>query len=97
MNDVHSCSKATHPGRRRLDAVKQLYFILHVMLGEPAGAVEARDVPSSAAFAPGKLEDDQICAALKADRPRWSAKTISTKALKAIPRFIRSNAAPWRQ
>jgi flagellar biosynthesis repressor protein FlbT len=64
--------------------LKQLYFILQVMLMNPQGAVEAREMfRRSLPLLLASFEDDQICAALK-QIDRMVGEDHIYEALKAI-------------
>jgi flagellar biosynthesis repressor protein FlbT len=64
--------------------LKQLYFILQVMLVNPAGAAEARDMfRRSLPLLLASFEDTQICAALK-QIDRMVGEDHIYEALKAI-------------
>ncbi|PZV34762.1 flagellar biosynthesis repressor FlbT [Mesorhizobium kowhaii] len=64
--------------------LKQLYFILQVMLMNPAGAAEARDMfRRSLPLLLASFEDTQICAALK-QIDRMVGEDHIYEALKAI-------------
>ena len=60
--------------------LRQLYFILQVMLMNPTGADEAlRDVPPLAAAAARELRRRADQRHAEAHRPAWSAKAMSTR------------------
>ena len=64
--------------------LRQLYFILQVMLMNPAGAAEARDMfRQSLPLLLASFEDEQICSALK-QIDRMVGEDHVYEALKAI-------------